>query len=71
MAEESLRRLQTDRIDLFYQHRVDQNIPMEEVAGTVKELIAEGKVGHFGLSKARRETMRRPPCSATGDCAAE
>ncbi len=59
VAEESLRRLQTDRIDLFYQHRVDQNVPMEEVAGTVKELIAEGKVGHFGLSEAGAETIRR------------
>ena len=59
VAEESLRRLQTDRIDLFYQHRVDQNVPIEEVAGTVKELIAEGKVGHFGLSEAGAETIRR------------
>src|ERR1041384_5804781 len=48
VAEASLKRLKTDRIDLFYQHRVDPNVPMEDVAGTVKELIAEGKVKHFG-----------------------
>src|SRR4029078_8974880 len=51
-AEASLKRLRTDVIDLFYQHRVDHNIPIEEVAGTVKELIKEGKVKHFGLSEA-------------------
>src|SRR5690606_15700873 len=48
-----------DRIDLFYQHRVDPNVPIEEVAGTVKELIEEGKVGHFGLSEAGATTIRR------------
>ena len=48
----ALKRLRTDRIDLFYQHRVDANVPMEDVAGTVKELIAQGKVKHFGLSEA-------------------
>jgi len=59
VAEQSLKRLKTDCIDLFYQHRVDPNVPIEEVAGTVKELIAEGKVGHFGLSEAGVETIRR------------
>ena len=52
VAEASLKRLQTDRIDLFYQHRVDPNVPIEEVAGTVKDLITEGKVKYFGLSEA-------------------
>ncbi|TAL84789.1 MAG: aldo/keto reductase [Rhodanobacter sp.] len=52
VADASLKRLRTDRIDLFYQHRVDPDVPMEEVAGTVRELIAEGKVRHFGLSEA-------------------
>ena len=59
VAEESLKRLKTDRIDLFYQHRVDPNIPIEDVAGTVKELIQEGKVKHFGLSEAGVQTIRR------------
>lgn len=59
VAEASLRRLRTDYIDLFYQHRVDPNIPIEEVAGTVKTLIKEGKVKHFGLSEAGVETIRR------------
>jgi len=59
VAEASLKRLQTDRIDLFYQHRVDPNVPMEDVAGTVKELIAEGKVKHFGLSEAGTHSIRR------------
>jgi len=59
VAEASLRRLNTDRIDLFYQHRVDPKVPIEEVAGTVRELIAEGKVRHFGLSEAGAETIRR------------
>jgi pyridoxine 4-dehydrogenase len=59
VAEASLKRLRTDRIDLFYQHRVDPNLPIEEVAGTVKDLIREGKVGHFGLSEAGVETIRR------------
>jgi aryl-alcohol dehydrogenase-like predicted oxidoreductase len=58
-VEASLSRLKTDYIDLFYQHRVDPNVPIEEVAGTVKELIAEGKVKHFGLSEASVETIRR------------
>ena len=59
VADESLKRLRTDRIDLFYQHRVDPNVPIEEVAGTVKELIREGKVKHFGLSEAGADTIRR------------
>ena len=59
VADASLKRLRTDRIDLFYQHRVDPNVPIEEVAGAVKELIREGKVGHFGLSEAGVETIRR------------
>jgi aryl-alcohol dehydrogenase-like predicted oxidoreductase len=59
VAEESLRRLKTDVIDLFYQHRVDINVPIEDVAGAVKDLIQEGKVAHFGLSEAGAETIRR------------
>lgn len=59
VANASLKRLKTDRIDLFYQHRVDPNVPIEDVAGAVKELIAEGKVKHFGLSEAGVKTIRR------------
>ena len=59
VAEASLERLKTDRIDLFYQHRVDTEVPMEDVAGTVKELIEEGKVKHFGLSEAGVQSIRR------------
>ncbi|SFA69412.1 Predicted oxidoreductase [Collimonas sp. OK607] len=59
VAEASLKRLKTDRIDLFYQHRVDPNVPMEDVAGAVKDLIAEGKVKHFGLSEAGVTSIRR------------
>jgi aryl-alcohol dehydrogenase-like predicted oxidoreductase len=58
-VEGSLRRLRTDRIDLLYQHRVDPNVPIEDVAGTVKDLIAAGKVRHFGLSEAGDATIRR------------
>ena len=58
-VEGSLRRLGTDRIDLLYQHRVDPNVPVEDVAGAVKELIAAGKVRHFGLSEAGARTIRR------------
>src|SRR5437773_8953280 len=58
VAEGSLKRLRTDVIDLFYQHRVDPNVPIEDVAGAVKELIQEGKVKHFGLSEAGAQTMR-------------
>ena len=58
-VEKSLQRLRTDRIDLLYQHRVDPNVPIEEVAGTVKELIEQGKVRHFGLSEAGVQTIRR------------
>ncbi len=59
VVEASLKRLKTDYIDLFYQHRVDPNVPMEEVAGTVKDLIGEGKVKHFGLSEAGVESIRK------------
>src|ERR1700726_2608842 len=59
VAEASLKRLQTDVIDLFYQHRVDLNVPIEDVAGAVKELNHEGKVKHFGLSEAGAKTIRR------------
>ena len=58
VADASLRRLRTDVIDLFYQHRVDPNVPIEDVAGTVGELVAEGKVRHFGLSEASATTIR-------------
>ncbi|MES2004890.1 MAG: aldo/keto reductase [Bacteroidota bacterium] len=58
VAEASLKRLRTDVIDLFYQHRVDPNVPIEDVAGTVKDLIKEGKVKHFGLSEAGVQTIR-------------
>jgi aryl-alcohol dehydrogenase-like predicted oxidoreductase len=59
VAEASLKRLRTDRIDLFYQHRVDPDVPIEDVAGAVKDLIAEGKVKHFGLSEASARNIRR------------
>src|ERR1700761_5024950 len=59
VAEASLKRLRTDYIDLFYQHRVDPNVPIEDVAGTVKDLIAEGKVKHFGLSEAGAQSIRK------------
>jgi aryl-alcohol dehydrogenase-like predicted oxidoreductase len=59
VTEAALKRLRTDVIDLLYQHRVDPNVPMEDVAGTVKELIAEGKVKHFGMSEAGVESIRR------------
>ena len=59
VAEASLKRLKTDVIDLFYQHRVDPNVPIEEVAGAVKDLIQAGKVKHFGLSEAGAQTIRR------------
>jgi aryl-alcohol dehydrogenase-like predicted oxidoreductase len=59
VADAALKRLRTDRIDLFYQHRVDTDVPMEDVAGTVRDLIGEGKVKHFGLSEAGVESIRR------------
>src|SRR3984957_17056594 len=59
VAEESLQRLKVDAIDLYYQHRVDLNVPIEEVAGAVKDLIQQGKVKHFGLSEASAQTIRR------------
>ena len=58
-ADQSLKRLRTDRVDLLYQHRVDQNVPIEDVAGTVKDLIQQGKVKHFGLSEAGVKNIRR------------
>ena len=59
VADASLKRLKTDRIDLFYQHRVDPNVPIEDVAGAIRELIAQGKVSHWGLSEAGVQTIRR------------
>jgi aryl-alcohol dehydrogenase-like predicted oxidoreductase len=59
VADASLKRLRTDHIDLFYQHRVDPDVPIEEVAGAIKELIGEGKVKHFGMSEAAVQTIRR------------
>ena len=59
VATASLKRLRTDRIDLFYQHRVDPDVPIEDVAGAVKELLGEGKVRHFGMSEAAARTIRR------------
>ncbi|MDB5035450.1 MAG: aldo/keto reductase [Chlorobi bacterium] len=59
VVEASLKRLRTDRIDLYYQHRVDPQVPIEEVAGAIKDLIAEGKILHFGLSEASEKTIRR------------
>ncbi|TRW23680.1 aldo/keto reductase [Flavobacterium zepuense] len=59
VAEQSLKRLKTDRIDLFYQHRVDPNVPVEDVAGTLKDLIKEGKVKHYGLCEVDAQTIRR------------
>ena len=59
VADAALQRLRTDRIDLFYQHRVDPDVPIEDVAGAVKDLIAKGKVKHFGLSEAGAESIRR------------
>jgi pyridoxine 4-dehydrogenase len=59
VADAALKRLRTDRIDLFYQHRVDREVPIEDVAGTVKELIAAGKVKHFGMSEVGARTIRR------------
>jgi aryl-alcohol dehydrogenase-like predicted oxidoreductase len=59
VAEAALKRLRTDRIDLFYQHRVDTSVPMEDVAGAVKELIQAGKVKHFGMSEAGVQSIRR------------
>ena len=59
MVEGSLKRLRTDRIDLYYQHRVDPSVPIEDVAGAIKDLIRQGKVLHFGLSEASAKTIRR------------
>src|SRR5207342_2378924 len=59
VVEGSLKRLRTDRIDLYYQHRVDPSVPIEDVAGAIKDLIKQGKVLHFGLSEASAKTIRR------------
>ena len=59
VVDESLKRLRTDRIDLYYQHRVDPNVPIEDVAGTIKDLIRRARCSHFGLSEASPETIRR------------
>jgi aryl-alcohol dehydrogenase-like predicted oxidoreductase len=67
VAEASLKRLRVDAIDLLYQHRVDPAVPIEDVAGAVKDLIKEGKVKHFGLSEASARTIRRGECGAAGD----
>jgi aryl-alcohol dehydrogenase-like predicted oxidoreductase len=63
VAEASLKRLRVETLDLFYQHRVDPKVPIEDVAGTVRDLIAEGKVRHFGMS-----AERRPPCAGPMRC---
>ncbi|MBO0322897.1 aldo/keto reductase [Muricauda sp. CAU 1633] len=65
VAEESLKRLRVETLDLFYQHRVDPNVPIEDVAGTVKDLITEGKVQHFGLSEAGANTIRKAHAEQT------
>ena len=70
VCDASLKRLRVEVIDLFYQHRVDPNVPIEDVAGAVKDLIQEGKVKHFGLSEPGAQTVRRP-CGAAGDGAPE
>ena len=71
VAEAALKRLNTDVIDLFYQHRVDPNVPIEEVAGTVKDLIREGKVRHFGMSEAGVASIRRAHAVQPVSCTAE
>jgi aryl-alcohol dehydrogenase-like predicted oxidoreductase len=71
VAESSLKRLRTDVIDLFYQHRVDPDVPIEEVAGAVKDLIQEGKVKHFGLSEAGGSDHPQSARRAAGGCVAE
>ena len=71
VAEAALKRLRTDRIDLFYQHRVDANVAMEDVAGAVKELIQQGKVKHFGMSEAGVESIRRAHARAARGGAAK
>ena len=71
VAEASLKRLKTDVIDLFYQHRVDPNVPIEDVAGAVKDLIQEGKVKHFGLSEAGVQDDSSRTCGPAGHCTPE
>ena len=67
VVEGSLKRLRTDRIDLYYQHRVDPSVPIEDVAGAIKELIKQGKVLHFGLSEASSKTIRRAHAVQSGN----
>ena len=71
VAEASLKRLKVEVIDLLYQHRVDPDVPIEDVAGTVKDLIRAGKVKHFGLSGSRRANDTPRPCGPAGHCGAE
>jgi aryl-alcohol dehydrogenase-like predicted oxidoreductase len=71
VAEAALKRLRIDAIDLFYQHRVDPDVPIEDVAGTVRDLIREGEVRHFGLSEAGVQTIRLRPRSTAGHRTAE
>jgi len=68
VTDASLKRLRTDRIDLLYQHRVDPGVPIEDVAGTVKQLISEGKVRQFGLSEAGAQTLRRAQSPSPRSC---
>ena len=70
-VEGSLKRIRVDAIDLFYQHRVDPEVPIEEVAGAVKDLIQEGKVKHFGMSEAAAQTIRPGARSSASHCGAE
>ena len=69
--EGSLKRLDTDYVDLFYQHRVDPNVPIEETVGALAELVKEGKIRHIGLSEASAETLRRAPGGASHHRAAD
>jgi aryl-alcohol dehydrogenase-like predicted oxidoreductase len=71
VADAPLKRLKTDVIDLFYQHRVDPTVSIEDVAGAIKDLIAKGKVEHFGLSKAGAQTIRRAHAGTAGHCRPE
>ena len=71
VVEGSLKRLRVDTIDLYYQHRVDPEVPIEDVAGAVRDLIQQGKVKHFGLSEAAAATIRRAHCYSAGHRASE
>ena len=68
VVEGSLKRLKVDVIDLYYQHRVDPNVPIEDVAGAVKELIQQGKVKYWGLSEAGAKTIQKGTCNTSGCC---